>query len=205
MSAFDVSQSTFFWISFPWEMLIFFLFLFIIETPFFLPIFVSNVLSTFSFSNSIMLICMCKVVPGALSMAGCKAVGAGSSGWVQRQLCRKPCYICALFPTSYKPSLSKNRVTVCTLNLLVFFGEHDGGDGLGTSTSKPCLGFPLHKWLVSAGLWIWLGSSCTQRPRICARKMGCVGGGHQAVKLIELSRLTIPPVLREPTDKVHHL
>jgi len=43
------------------------------------PVFESKVFSAFSIPNSLKLICVYKVVLGALSMAGCKAVGAGGS------------------------------------------------------------------------------------------------------------------------------
>lgn len=38
--------------------------------------------------------------------------------------------VCSVFPMSSKSSLCKNRTTVFILNFLVFFAEHDGGDGL---------------------------------------------------------------------------
>lgn len=66
--------------------------------------------------------------------------GAGSSGCVQRQLYRKSHCICGVFPMSSKSFLHANKVIIFILNLLVFFGEHDIGDGLGTSTCKPFLG-----------------------------------------------------------------
>lgn len=115
-----------------------FLFLFIIETTLVSLVFVLNLLSTFSISDSIMLLCVLKVVLGARWWV------RAAVGWVQNQRFS----ISAVFPMSSEPSLCENRVIVCILNLLVLFGQSDVGHGLGTSTSEPCLGVLSHAELV---------------------------------------------------------
>lgn len=112
-----------------------FLFLFIIETTLVSPVFVLNVLSTFSISDSITLLCVSEVVLGARWWV------RAAVGWVQKQLFS----ISAVFPTSSEPLLCNNRVIVCILNLLVLTGQSDVGDGLGTRASEPRLGVLSHK------------------------------------------------------------
>lgn len=117
-----------------------FLFLFIIENTLFSPAFLSNVLSTFSILTQSCSSACTRWRRGLWAWPGARR-------WVQRQPCRKPYGIRAVFPTSSESSLCKTKVIICILSLLVFFGERDVGDGLGTSTLKPCLGVLSHKGL----------------------------------------------------------
>lgn len=163
MNVFDVSHSSFFGISFPWEILT--------SCSYSLPK---------TLSHQSLYLCITHI-------------------WVKRQLCRKPCCICAVSSQQTWCSLYKNKVIVCILIILVF-GECVVGDGSGRSTLNLCPGVLLNKWLV----FCWF-VNLTQL--IFYTEFGCgkYDGGSRFWMLIQLPHPTIPSASCETMDKVHHL